>query len=153
MPLVKCPKCGEEYELMHFTHICKKDKTLRWEQASATKRIFTKRIFMCHPDAPRIVRYLVFLWLLFAVSPWIFLVMSYFFLGEVLIEGILYISTALWSVFYLLLAYGFSNLKRWSLYLLGVLSIVGLFVIEDIERFYSLIGLIIVLYFYKKFRY
>jgi len=123
------------------------NEKLRWEKASNIKRIF-----MHHPDSSRVVRYIAFFFFLYAVGPWIFLGVAYLFMGkETQMETGIYIYLILSSICNLFLSYGFSHLKRWSLYLFGALSIFGLLIIKDIERFYSLIGLIIVLFFYKKF--
>ena len=130
----------------------KREKEMReWEKASDLKRIFTY-----HPETPVLVRIISFLFLLPSVGGLGILLLTFLILSGDIKQnynfGFLYIY--IWMITTLILSYGLSHLKRWSLYLFGILLII-VFLKNNLIMFgpIGLIGFVIVLIYYKKFRY
>ena len=110
---------------------------------------------MYHPDAPLLVRIISFLWLFPSMGGLGILVWTYLLLaGEVEqaeFSSVFYVFAYMISTLYL--SYGFSHLKQWSLYLFGVLLIYFFIFTKSIFLGpIGLIGFIIALSYYKKFR-
>jgi hypothetical protein len=158
MPLTKCSKCGEEYDTLYSIHECKKEEgeKKKKEEERWRKTSDLGRIFMYHPEAPKSVRIIAFL-LLFqsmgglGILGWIYL----FLIGEIQKKDFnTFLFVLIWMIGTLILSYGLSHLKRWSLYLSGAL-LISIFVFTKYIYFgpVGLIGFVIVLNHYKKFSY
>jgi len=135
MPITKCKKCGEKHESLQSMHICKveaaekkKREKQKWGKASGLRRIF-----MFDPEASFAARAVSIVWMLpgIAVPIVIFVLIPHMIRGEpswgVFSRwGIKYyfeIYAITVSMGGLLLGYGISHLKRWSLVLYPALII------------------------------
>lgn len=158
MSLIKCSKCGKEYDGFYI-HICEKEgiekkgsEKQKWEVAPGFKKIF-----MYDPRASHITRIISF-FLLFP-STGIFAGIP-LFIQEVIIEGknemaATYLYAIGIGILSLLISYGLSHLKKWSLFLYGVFIIIIFLITRGtiLFGFTGIAGLILVFYFdNKKFR-
>lgn len=159
MPLIKCQKCGQEYDSFYSIHICEKTETekkekerQKWETASSLRRIF-----MYHPQASFLTRVISFLWLLPSIGGLGILIGISLLIKEVILESKSeYLGTYIYIIAVgaggLLLSYGLSHLKRWSLFLYPTLLIFILMIANVILLgLMGLLGFILVLFDYKRF--
>ena len=162
MSKIKCSKCGKEYDGLYEDHVCEgikrkeyEEKKRKWEEASDLKRIF-----MYHPDMPKLVRYIAFVFS-FSVCGMALSIILTGMLMVVAPEDIHIASPGLslpllfiCCVMLVFLNYGISHLKKWSIPLF-VVFVVFLFIISGDIYFgpIGLIGLVIVIIHRKEFKY
>jgi len=105
-----------------------------------------KYFFSYHPDIPFGIRRVSFLWLF--PSVFCFLAIPYIIiehLGEELLFYVVFI-----GISGLFISYGLSRLKRWSIYLSGLVLIISSFISREISILF-LIAFIFVVLHWKKF--
>lgn len=133
MPIIKCPKCGEEYDTVLSIHVCKveeKEKLVKEEEKWKHKSTIA-RFFIFPPGTPLPLKILAFFFALGAVMGLIviFAGVALLLLGEpaemmgvsmvTVVYGFILFSFG--AIFF----YGIGHMKRWAFYLYGGILFIG----------------------------
>jgi len=133
MPIIKCPKCGEEYDTVLSIHVCKveeKEKLVKEEEKWKHKSTIA-RFFIFSPGTPLPLKILAFFFALGAAIGLIllFLGIALFLLGErVEVMGVSTLTIIYGLILFLfgvIFFYGIGHMRRWAFYLYGGTLFIG----------------------------
>jgi len=84
------------------------------------------KIFSYHPDISSRLRFISFAFLIVAICS--FFATPFFMAGKMDIKFILFV-----GILSLLISYGLSKLKRWSVYLIAIAVFISIFIVKLVE--------------------